>query len=195
MTAKIRFALVGTSGIAPAHIAAVKNNNDAELIYIHSRSYDRAKHWAGHYGLRPAQHFEDILNDRSIDAVIIATDPARHLEFAFLALEAGKHILIEKPIDHDLDNAVTFMRKSRGRENIVSVVSQQRFDPDFTALRNNLLNGKVANSNEPYLPLLFQYIESFSSLFNGNVWVRPVYLIQINMVSLQPFQAGLASGD
>ena len=77
MTAKIRFALVGTSGIAHAHIVAVKKNHHAELISIYIRSYDRAKHWADRYGLRPAQHFEDILNDRSIDAVIIATDPAR----------------------------------------------------------------------------------------------------------------------
>ncbi len=143
MTAKIRFALVGTSGIAHAHIAAVKKNHHAELISIYSRSYDRAKHWADRYGLRPAQHFEDILTDRSIDAIIVATEPARHLDYAFLALEAGKHILIEKPIDLNLEKAISFLQQARDYKNIVTVVSQQRFDPGFIALRNNLLNGAV----------------------------------------------------
>ncbi len=143
MTAKIRFALVGTSGIAHAHIAAVKKNHDAELISIYSRSYDRAKHWADRYRLRPAQHFEDILTDRSIDAIIVATEPARHLDYAFLALEAGKHILIEKPIDLNLEKAISFLQQARDYKNIVTVVSQQRFDPGFIALRNNLLNGEV----------------------------------------------------
>ena len=143
MTTKIRFALVGTSGIAHAHIAAVKKNHHAELISIYSRSYDRAKHWADRYRLRPAQHFEDILTDRSIDAIIVATEPARHLDYAFLALEAGKHILIEKPIDLNLEKAMSFLQQARNYKSIVTVVSQQRFDPDFTALRNNLLNGAV----------------------------------------------------
>ncbi len=143
MTTKIRFALVGTSGIAHAHVAAVKKNHHAELISIYSRSYDRAKHWADRYRLRPAQHFEDILTDRSIDAIIVATEPARHLDYAFLALEAGKHILIEKPIDLNLEKAMSFLQQARNYKSIVTVVSQQRFDPDFTALRNNLLNGAV----------------------------------------------------
>ena len=143
MTAKIRFALVGTSGIAHAHVAAVKKNHHAELTSIYSRSHNRAKHWADCYGLKAARHFEDVLTDRNIDAIIIATEPARHLDYSFLALEAGKHILIEKPIDLNLEKAISFLQQARDYKNIVTVVSQQRFDPGFIALRNNLLNGAV----------------------------------------------------
>ena len=82
---KIRFAIIGTSGIAVNHINAIKDCSNAEGRYIFSRNVNRANDFADRFGLFPAKSYEEILNNNTIDAVLIITEPHRHAD---LALEA-----------------------------------------------------------------------------------------------------------
>ena len=140
---KVRLALIGTSGIARAHIVAINTNINAELVSIYSRDYRRAQDWANTYASSAAQSLDEIFLDPTIDGIVIATEPARHLDYALLALENQKHILIEKPIDFDLERSLDFLRRTRDTETIVSVVSQKRFDPELISLRENVLHGVI----------------------------------------------------
>ena len=106
MSEKIRFAMIGVSGMAHAHVKAIQNNKSAAVACVYSRDPARAQEFAGCYDISVAKSYEEILADKSINAVDIVTEPHRHAELALLALKNKKHVLIEKPLDIDFKKAI-----------------------------------------------------------------------------------------
>ena len=123
MSEKIRFAVIGTSSVAPAHIKALQSNPNAEVVYIHSRNINRSSEFAEQFRLTPTKSYEDILGDNTIDAVDIVTEPNRHANLALEAIKHGKHVLIEKPLDIDLNLAKKVINESSK----VSTVTEYSF--------------------------------------------------------------------
>ncbi len=72
------------------------------------------------------------------DGVIVATPHSSHLEIAGAAVEAGTHVLVEKPLAHDLDGVGDFIGRAAAKERKVFVVCNMRFHPGIEALRRNL---------------------------------------------------------
>lgn len=90
-TAKINTALLGTTSPVSGRFVA-----------IGSRSLDRARAYADEHGI-PRAHgsYEELLADAEVDAVYISLPNGMHTPWAIRALEAGKHVLVEKPFDRD----------------------------------------------------------------------------------------------
>lgn len=139
----VRVALIGTSGIAKEHINVIKKNKNAELIFIFSKDYNRALSWSKKYKIEAVKSYKDLLSDKSIDCVFIVNEPSEHIDFALPALNAGKHILIEKPIDIDLERALDFSNKVNKSDQIVSVISQKRFDPRLISIKKIIDSGSL----------------------------------------------------
>lgn len=167
MQKKIKFAVIGTSGIAPAHIKCLKRNHMAELTHIYSRNSDRAGQFAERFGLIGAKSYEEILNDDTIDAVVIVTEPSRH---AFLALEAishGKHVLIEKPLDTDIKLAERVVSESEKSGKTVGVISQMRFDPTLKAMREEYRKGVIGKAFYGEVKLMWARDSNYYSAGDG----------------------------
>jgi predicted dehydrogenase len=110
---KIRYALIGFGGIAENRIAkegfacdkrrfaALEN---AELVGAFDLNQGR-KEAAEALGLKWYSSIEDILNDDQIDAVFVATNNLTHTELAIKAMNAGKHVIVEKPIAISIEDA------------------------------------------------------------------------------------------
>ncbi|MDR2704898.1 MAG: Gfo/Idh/MocA family oxidoreductase [Planctomycetaceae bacterium] len=106
MNQKIKYALIGFGGIAVNRIAKegfgcdsvrVGKPNNAELIGVTDVNPER-KAAAVALGLKWYDHLETLLADPTIDAVFIATNNRSHASIAVTSLEAGKHVLVEKPL-------------------------------------------------------------------------------------------------
>jgi predicted dehydrogenase len=99
MTLPIRLALVGLGYWGP-HFARIANEHgDAELVWCCDRdaaALELPKRRFPH--VRRTHDFEEVLDDASVDAVIVATPTMTHADLAVAALEAGKHVLVEKPL-------------------------------------------------------------------------------------------------
>ena len=109
------FALCGASGVAPAHGHALKSSPHTRLVSVYSRDTGRAQRLATALGCDWTNNYDDLLNDPRVAALDIATEPARHAALALPALACGKHVLIEKPIDVDLDAAARIVAADRLR--------------------------------------------------------------------------------
>jgi xylose dehydrogenase (NAD/NADP) len=95
---KIRFGIIGCSSIAfRSVIPAIKDVRLAKLEMIGSRSLGKAKRFSQEFSCEKFGHYEDILENKNIDAVYISLPPALNEEWVIKSALAGKHIICEKP--------------------------------------------------------------------------------------------------
>lgn len=96
-----RIAFLGAGEVANRHGEAVDGCADAELAGIWNRTRAKAEDKVARYGGRVYDTPEQLVADSDVDAVFVLTDLDTHYRYARLALEADKHVLIEKPVDTD----------------------------------------------------------------------------------------------
>lgn len=89
---------VGAGDISILHAAAVKKCPGARLVGLWNRSQERARQRATEFGCKNYPTPEELVKDPAIDAVFVLTNLESHLEYTKLALAAGKHVLVEKPV-------------------------------------------------------------------------------------------------
>jgi len=138
----IRFALVGCGAIAKTQVKALQELSPAvELVYICDLIAERAKALAEEFSIQVAD-FEAICVDATIDAVTFCTPTGAHAELAIRALEAGKHVIVEKPMDVSLEACQRLKTTAEASGKLCSVISQHRYDPASTIVREALDAGK-----------------------------------------------------
>ncbi|TQF29779.1 Gfo/Idh/MocA family oxidoreductase [Bradyrhizobium sp. UNPA324] len=97
--ARIRVGLVGCGFVSELHMYAFRRvyGVDVEVAAVAARG-DRVVQFAGHHGIpRVYRNFADLIADREIDVVDICTPPNLHAEMIIAAMQAGKHVICEKP--------------------------------------------------------------------------------------------------
>jgi predicted dehydrogenase len=94
----VRWGLVSTARINDAVIGGAAESDAVEIVAVASRDASRARAYAREKGIARAHgSYEDLLADAEVDAVYIGLPNGLHVEWAIAALEAGKHVLVEKP--------------------------------------------------------------------------------------------------
>ena len=128
-SAPVRFALVGAGFIGSVIADTLARVDGADLRLVVARSERSARPVAAAHGARWSTDMKGYL-ERSddVDVVIVATPSGTHADIAVPALRAGKHVLIEKPLDITLEAADRIIAAERASGNMVGVVSQHRFD-------------------------------------------------------------------
>jgi len=103
----IRVGILGAAGIAPQGIVRpVSRRSDMEVVAVASRSAASARRFAKEHGIRRAyEGYAELLADADVDLVYIALPPSEHVGWSIAALEAGKHVLCEKPFSMDAAGA------------------------------------------------------------------------------------------
>src|ERR1044072_498898 len=98
----MKFCVFGAGRMGAQHIANVASNERAVLGYVCDVDLERARSLADKYGAKPISDPLEALNDKTVDAVIIASATNTHVVLIVKAAKAGKAILCEKPIALDL---------------------------------------------------------------------------------------------
>ena len=94
----LRFGILSTSSIAPRFIAGVRAAGAGEILALSSRTLEKAEEKAKLWGIpRAYGSHRELLEDKAVDVVYISTVNALHYTWAKAALEAGKHVICEKP--------------------------------------------------------------------------------------------------
>ena len=94
----INIAVAGYGYWGPNLVRNIQESGKASVVTCCDMSTDRLKQVSSKYpSIRTTTSYDDVLNDPSVNAVVIATPVATHYEFARKALERGKHVLLEKP--------------------------------------------------------------------------------------------------
>ena len=143
-TAKVRFALIGAGVIGDVHARALTQLDIADLVVIADLDESKAAIVAQKYGVEEATiDVENLLRRGDIDAVTICTPSGVHADLAVAALNAGKHVVVEKPIDVSLEAADRIVAAEKTSGKIVAVISQHRFDKSTEKVTQAVRDGNL----------------------------------------------------
>src|SRR4051794_16724768 len=98
----IRWGILSTARIAQKVIDGARLAEDAEIVAVGSRDLARAQAFASEHGIPQAfGSYEELLAAPDVDAIYVPLPNSMHVEWSIRALEAGKHVLCEKPMARD----------------------------------------------------------------------------------------------
>lgn len=140
---KVRFAIIGCGVIGPTHAEAIKNIDIAELKAVCDVIPERAKAMGEKYGVNWYTDYKEVLSREDIDVVNICVPSGLHADIGIEAAKAGKHVLVEKPIDITLEKADALIETCKRAGVKLSVISQHRFDPGVKELKEAIDTGKI----------------------------------------------------
>jgi myo-inositol 2-dehydrogenase / D-chiro-inositol 1-dehydrogenase len=167
----VRFAVLGCGRIGRMHALNLARHPRAELAYVYDIVDDAAAQTADATGARQAGEVDELLAADDVEAVLIASSTDTHLDLLVRAVEAGKAVLCEKPIDLDLAKVDASWQRIKARKPTVMVGFNRRFDASFRALRDRIQAGEIGKleqvvitSRDPGPPPV-AYIERSGGLF------------------------------
>ena len=144
---KVRVGFIGCGWIAGSHIKALLNQPDVEIVAGADLVPGKAKAFFEKYGVEGvktdyASH-KELLADKSLnlDAVTICTYNRQHAQPAIDALNAGLHVLLEKPFTVTLDEAVAVMKAEKESGKILSIGFQPRMDANMKMIKKIVDSG------------------------------------------------------
>jgi UDP-N-acetyl-2-amino-2-deoxyglucuronate dehydrogenase len=125
-----RFAIVGAGVIGAQHAAVARQLADhMELAAIVDVHVERAAKLTAVNGGSAFGSLTEALGQVDIDVVVVCTPTGQHREVAIEALEAGKHVILEKPAETTVERTDAIIEAQRRAGRLVTVISQHRFDP------------------------------------------------------------------
>ena len=137
---KVKIGVVGCGVVAAAYyLPYLMKMENAEITAVCDLHQVRTEACARVFGAKEQyKDYYDMLEKSDIDAIFILTAPGTHVPFAMAAIEAGKHLLIQKPMAIDLDDARKIRDgvRRKGLKAIIEPSSSTPLDPDFALLRD-----------------------------------------------------------
>ncbi|MBM6593188.1 Gfo/Idh/MocA family protein [Microvirga pudoricolor] len=149
---KIGLAVIGLGPAAQPHSKSLLDLADrAEVIWAASRSQERAEAYARQFPFRTTTDIEAAINDPAVQAVLVLTPPSTHLDVAERCFAAGKHVLVEKPLELTLQRAERLVAAAHAANACFGVVLQHRFRPGSVRLREALASGELGSVQAGFL--------------------------------------------
>jgi len=146
MTAPVKWGILSTADINRKVIPGLRASEKAELVAVASREQGRAEEYAREWEIERAYgSYEALLEDGEVEAVYISLPNTLHCEWSIRAVEAGKHVLCEKPMSMhvaDVEAAFDAAEKS-GR--ILTEAFMYRHNPQTTRLRQLVDDGAIGD--------------------------------------------------
>ncbi|MBG0566826.1 Gfo/Idh/MocA family protein [Actinoplanes aureus] len=142
----VRWGILGPGGIASTFAADLPLVPGAELAAVGSRSLASAQAFAERHGFARAHgSYAELAADDGVDVVYVATPHAFHLEGATLCVEAGKAVLVEKPITLDLPSAAQLVQAARTRGVFLMEAMWMRLNPAIRKIAELVEEGAIGS--------------------------------------------------
>jgi UDP-N-acetyl-2-amino-2-deoxyglucuronate dehydrogenase len=139
-----RTGIVGLGMAVAPHAKSLLDLKDrAEVVYAMSPSAARREAFAARFAFPVVDNLDAIIADRGVTAVAVLTPPNTHLEIVRELARAGKHILLEKPLDISSERALALVTAARDAKVTLGVMLQHRFKPNAERLAAILREGAL----------------------------------------------------
>ena len=137
------FGIVGAGIIAAVHADAIALLPAARLVAVTDVAAGAAREFAAARGCTAEPSLDDLLARRDVDVVCVCVPSGLHAEVGVRAAKAGKHLVVEKPVDVTLEAADRLLAAARQAGVTLTVMSQHRFDPGVTELKRLIDDGAL----------------------------------------------------
>lgn len=143
---KVGFGLVGTGMAGIIHAKELRYVDEGELVAVCSRNQGKVRAFAEEYGAdRHYTDYEELVADPAVDVVCVLVPTGRHREVAIAAAEAGKHVVVEKPLEINLSRADDIIQACRENGSKLGVIFQMRFGEVARRLKRTIEAGHLGD--------------------------------------------------
>jgi len=167
MSTRMRTALIGCGKAAFMHAEALINMPEAEFVAVQSRNLSKAVAFASKYGVKAYDQITDMVNTEKIEVVIICTPHPDHKSAAVQAMQAGAHVLVEKPLASSLEDCDIMIGTAKSLNKKLGVVSQRRFFPSSMRIKKAIDDGKIGT---PLLGSVVMLGWRDQAYYEGDAW-------------------------
>lgn len=136
----LRVAVVGTGHLGRIHARLAAELPTVELVAVVDPLASAREAVAADTGARPVADYRELIGE--IDAAIVATPTSTHLEVAGDLMQAGVHVLVEKPLASSLAESETLVQLARKHNLVLQVGHVERFNPALSAVRDKISDPK-----------------------------------------------------
>ncbi|MDQ1328333.1 MAG: hypothetical protein QG641_1618, partial [Candidatus Poribacteria bacterium] len=159
---KVNIAMIGCGQIADAHLQAIAKVPDAELVAVIDVIEEKARSAGDKYGAKVYTTLDELLNDESVDAVVLPLPHHLHCSVSIQCAQAGKHILVEKPMALNLSEAEIMVDSAENAGVILMVGQSTRFRPEVWTAKKIIKSGKLGKLQQCIHQRAF-FVESLST--------------------------------
>jgi predicted dehydrogenase len=147
---KVRLGIVGAGGIAQSkHWPAIKRLRTiwepVEVVAFALRTEVQARKIQEVFGSRWYADYRKMLAEEELDGVVVASPDCVHAEHAIASLEAGLHVLVEKPITRSLVNSEKMCRLADDKGLVLMTVANKRYSPPYRRAKKLIVEGPVTD--------------------------------------------------
>ena len=170
----VKLGIIGAGRIGKVHMESICTQvPNAKVKMVADPFMDVEKEaWAKKKGVEQVtKDYHEILDDPEIDAVLICSSTDTHASISMEAIEAGKHVFCEKPVDHSIEKIRQVQEALKKHPVKYQVGFNRRFDHNFEAVQNAVVSGKVGEphivritSRDPEPPAL-EYVKVSGGMF------------------------------
>ena len=140
----LKWGIIGPGAIANAFVKTCIENTNQIFSAVASRTLGRAEEFARKYSIdKTYSSYEQLVEDKNLDAIYISSWQGDHFEHAMLALRAGKHVLVEKPITYSPQQAQEIFDFASKQGLLVMEAMWTRYLPQSTIIRKLLSEGEL----------------------------------------------------
>ncbi|RXZ49428.1 Gfo/Idh/MocA family oxidoreductase [Agromyces fucosus] len=142
----LRWGLLAPGWIADLFVSAVHEHTDQRFVAVASRSAERARSFSAQHGIAKAyDSYEQLVADPEVDVVYIAAPQSEHLALGLLAIAAGKHVLVEKPMATTADEARVLVAAARSAGILLMEALWSRYLPQTSVVRALVRDGVLGD--------------------------------------------------
>ncbi len=142
MSKIIRAAVIGLGWWSGVLAERIKDSHEIEFVSCYTRSEEKRREFAGRFGCHAARSYEEILEDRSIEAVVNTTPNDAHFETTRLAALAGKHVFLDKPIANTVASGKAIVEECSRAGVVLALGSQRRRENQFRWIKSEIEAGR-----------------------------------------------------
>jgi UDP-N-acetyl-2-amino-2-deoxyglucuronate dehydrogenase len=136
------FGIIGCGMIAKFHARAIGDTRGAKLVACFNRTLPAAEKLAAESGCKPYDDLDAMLADEKVEVVVIGTPSGAHLEPAVAAAKAGKHVIVEKPLEITLKRCDKIIEACRANNVTLSTIFPSRFHESAVEIKRALEAGR-----------------------------------------------------
>lgn len=144
-TREIRVAIIGYGYWGPNLARNFHHLAGAQLAYVVDQDPAARDRAARLYGCQTAAQIDDVLTDPALDAVVVATPARTHYDLAHRALDAGKHVLVEKPLTMDVSEGELLVALARARNLTLMVGHVFEYNPAVAYIKQAIDSGELGD--------------------------------------------------
>lgn len=136
---------IGAGLQARRRIPAIQNSKKSQVIAITSRNLETARQLAEKYSLKVVKNWQEIVADKALDIIVVATYPDSHAKITIAALKNGKHVLCEKPLAKTIEEAKKMVLAAKKYGKILKCGFNHRYHPAVMLAKEMVASGEIGN--------------------------------------------------